>query len=751
MKLRGLPFAFIIAGAFVLLTITLIAIHLTRANAVPAEPAALSIVRMSPSPQEVGVATHAAVAVFFTEHLQAHSVTAGDLMLQTGQGEPVAARVVYEVGDFKASLCPRSPLHPGTTYRVIVRGGAGGIRGRLGQSIGATRSWSFTTGVAPGAFPTNGPGGPILVVTSVQNGFSQYYPEILRAEGLNEFSVLDVAQLDGACLERYGIVLVGDLSLSRQEKSRLEKYVRRGGTLISMHPDRSLARSLGLAASNEELKEAYLRIDPLSQYGAGLVHEPIQFHGPANIYKIRSGLTVATLYTRATEPSPYPAVTVVKVGRGSAVVFAYDLARSVVYTRQGNPAWSGQERDGLPPVRPDDLFYGNKVGDPQPDWVDPQKIAIPQADEQQRLLANLILLLQANNMPLPRFWYLPRGAKAAIVMTGDDHGGGGTFGRLQSYLARDPPHCSADDWQCISATAYIFDGSIPVQRATTLVDEGFEIGLHLSTDCRNWTASGGGDPARGELDAIYQQQLAAFAATYPRLPPPATVRTHCITWSDYDTQPQVELRHGIRLDTNYYFWPPKWVHNHPGLFTGSGMPMRFANVRGVPIDVYQAATQLTDESQQTYPYTINTLLSNALGPSEYFGVFTANLHNDRRYSAAADSVVSAALANHVPVVSAAEMLHWLDGRNNSSFQNLQWTGGTLSFDIAVATGGSGALALLPATVAAGSLSSLTLNGMEVRHEERRFAGLTYAAFSAGAGRYVATYRETGEVRQSPSH
>jgi len=69
---------------------------------------------------------------------------------------------------------------------------------------------------------------------------------------------------------------------------------------------------------------------------------------------------------------------------------------------------------------------------------------------------------------------------------------------------------------------------------------------------------------------------------------------------------------------------------------------------------------------------------------------------------------------------------------------------TLGFDLAVATGGSGAVALLPAAVPAGSLSSLTLNGTEVPHEERRFAGLTYAAFSAGPGRYVATYRKTAE-------
>ena len=89
MKLHRLPFAFIIAGAFVLLTITLIAIHLTRANAAPTERAtALSIVRMSPTPQEMGVATHAPVDVFFTEHLKAHSVTAGNLMLQTAWESP---------------------------------------------------------------------------------------------------------------------------------------------------------------------------------------------------------------------------------------------------------------------------------------------------------------------------------------------------------------------------------------------------------------------------------------------------------------------------------------------------------------------------------------------------------------------------------------------------------------------------------------------------------------------------------------
>ena len=66
------------------------------------------------------------------------------------------------------------------------------------------------------------------------------------------------------------------------------------------------------------------------------------------------------------------------------------------------------------------------------------------------------------------------------------------------------------------------------------------------------------------------------------------------------------------------------------MFTGSGMPMRFADVDGTMIDVYQATTQMTDESEQSYPSTIDTLLDNALGPEGYYGAFTANMHTRPR-------------------------------------------------------------------------------------------------------------------------
>ena len=132
----------------------------------------------------------------------------------------------------------------------------------------------------------------------------------------------------------------------------------------------------------------YLKVDTTTPPGAGIVGQTIQFHGTADRYTTNGAQAIATLYESAGTATTNPAVTLRSVGQngGQAAAFTYDLARSIVYTRQGNPAWSGDERDGTSPIRSDDLFFGAKQGDVQPDWVDLNKVAIPQADEQQRLL-----------------------------------------------------------------------------------------------------------------------------------------------------------------------------------------------------------------------------------------------------------------------------------------------------------------------------------------------------------------------------
>src|SRR5207244_9598379 len=113
---------------------------------------------------------------------------------------------------------------------------------------------------------------------------------------------------------------------------------------------------------------------------------------------------------------------------------------------------------------------------------------------------------------------------------------------------------------------------------------------------------------------------------------------HDVSWGTWSNHPEVQLNNGIRLDTTYYYWPGTWINNRPGLFTGSGIPMRFADVNGTTIDVYQAVTQLTDESGQAYPFNINTLLDNATGPNGYYGAFAVNAHMDAAASSVSDAV-----------------------------------------------------------------------------------------------------------------
>jgi hypothetical protein len=203
------------------------------------------------------------------------------------------------------------------------------------------------------------------------------------------------------------------------------------------------------------------------------------------------------------------------------------------------------------------------------------------------------------------------------------------------------------------------------------------------------------------------------------------------------------LANGIRLDTNYYYWPGSWVQNRPGMFTGSGIPMRFADLDGSLIDVYQATTQLTDESEIDIPMHIAALLDRALGSQGYFGAFTANMHTDQPNHPGANAIVAAAKARGVPVVSARQMLDWLEGRNNSSFAGLSFDGSRLSFTLNQDSRARGLEAMVPATAPGGRLSGLTRNGVPVPTASRVVKGIEYLAFGAAPGAYVATYGPGG--------
>ena len=263
---------------------------------------------------------------------------------------------------------------------------------------------------------------------------------------------------------------------------------------------------------------------------------------------------------------------------------------------------------------------------------------------------------------------------------------------------------------------------------------GFEVALHLTTGCVDYDA--------GSLADAWATQLDTFRSTWPSAASPRTNRTHCIAWSDWAGEPKAERVHGVRLDTNYYYWPAAWVQDRPGMFTGSGFPMRFADTDGSLIDVYQAPTQITDELSTNWSYVgrhIAALLDGALGPEGYYGVFTTNMHTDTPNHEGANAIVSEALRRGVPVVSAAQMLDWLDGRNGSSFQGVTFDGSQLRFTVATGAGARGLEAMVPAASAGGALLGLSRDGAPVATAPRTVKGVDYVVFAATSGTYSATY------------
>jgi hypothetical protein len=662
------------------------------------------------------------IVIAFSGTVAPTSLNESTVALLDARGTRVPARISYDAARQAAVVEPTARLRPSTRYEVRVNGVAGHARvtGRLGLPLTDSFTASFRT-AGRLAGPRTG-SAPILVVTSHDNPFGSYYAEILRAEGLNLFAVVDASEINKEALENTRIVVLTCFPASAPLISVLEKWVEAGGNLIAMRPPPAMASFLGLKPAGASLADGYLLVDTDAPPGKGIVGETIQFHGVADRYRATDTMVLARLFSDPKTPTSAPAVTLRKVGKGWAAAFAYDLARSVVYTRQGNPEWAGQERDGYPPVRPDDMFY--------PDYANLDKVAIPQADEQQRLLANLIELMSRRGGPLPRFWYLPDGRKAVIIMAGDDHrSNDGTYSVFDLLADESAPGCRLKHWECLRATSYLVNGT-PVDPAAALAYSlmGFELGVHVTSDCRDV------DPLT--LSALFTDNIRRFRATYPDLPAQHTNRTHCILWPDWDTEAKIERDHGIRLDLNYYYWPASWVKNRPGFFTGSGFPMRYADEDGRPIDVYQVPSLLVNEDGVSHPAGINAVLDRALGPQGFYGAFGTHYDYTDGF---ANELLRAAKAHGVALISVEQMLTWLDGRNGSAFENLAWDGRKMKFVISVASGADGLTAMVPAKAEVGGLTEIACNQRAVSYRLEKVKGLVYAFFPAQPGACEATY------------
>ena len=142
---------------------------------------------LTPVNGAININGYANISATFNESLDPASVSASSFVLRNPSNALVPANVTYSALENKAILNPTAKLADFTIYTAEIISGTNGIKDLAGNPLAANVAWSFTTSPAAPPAPTDGPGGPILVISASANPFSRYYTEILRAEGLNAF------------------------------------------------------------------------------------------------------------------------------------------------------------------------------------------------------------------------------------------------------------------------------------------------------------------------------------------------------------------------------------------------------------------------------------------------------------------------------------------------------------------------------------------------------------------------------------
>jgi len=567
---------------------------------------------------------------------------------------------------------------------------------------------------------------PILLVvnSTAPNPFGRYLGEILRTEGINAFSTVELSSLSGTTLNAARLVVLAETPLTASQATLLSSYVAGGGRLVAMRPDAQLGPALGVTDLGSSSSERYLSISAGTSVGSGFPATTLPMVGPSRHYGLASGaIAQATLYTDRTTSTPYPAV----VQYGRTATWAFDLGRSIVYTRQGNPANAGTVRDGIPPVRTTSLFYGA---------IDLDRVGVPYADLHMRLFARLVTDLLADALPLPRLWYFPASTRSMLIPTADTHVDDDLStrqqfasveahgGRLSQYISRWVEYPNASEASAWRANGHEFGLHPYGSMDGVSLDTGFQTGL-------DWfTTHGLGAPSR-------------------------TIRFHQIEWPSWVGPAQLEATNGIGLDTTFYTWGPAVTypdgHQAHGFINGSGLPMRFVDQAGIVIPVYQQVTSIIDEQLIVSGYSEQLSSSAALDVSRQliddsqaggYSALVTQFHTDYytwgQVQPWAEGTMDYARSLGIPIWTAERWLKYVESRAATQVSNVVWSAPSVNFSVTVPAGAEPQTVLLPALYAGLGLTSMTVDGASVTPTTQTITGRNTLFFSVGPGTHAVT-------------
>ena len=574
-----------------------------------------------------------------------------------------------------------------------------------------------------------GAAAPVLVLSENggANPFGNYLSEVLRGEGLLAFDQRDRAAWSSdpnpaALLANYSAVVMPEMNLAPAEQQLLRDYVHAGGILIGARPDNSLSDVYGIefAGNRPERLHQYFGVDAELAPGRGITHGALQYHGVAANYNLQGATGLAYLYANPTTSSSYPAVTTHAYGQGKAIAFAFDPANSVVLTRQGNPEWQNTEGDGISQYRPHDMFTRTDGRT----WYDVDRMGIPHADELQRFMANV--LIDANEAPLPRMWYLPGTHKSIMINTGD---GEDNYDAQFDAVLNDA--ASYGGKFSVYLRDYGVANTTPAKEAQWRA-AGHEVGVHAYAD----GLEGGG--AESYMDFAYGRVVDALQSKFGHVS--RTARNHTIDWTGWVDMARIEQDHGTLLDTNYYHYlngnvVDKFAAN--GYFTGGGLAQRFIDEDGEMLDAYQVVTPWTDEWFADWGFSSQQAVDIMVGMFEaaethgYYSAFVNNIHPVRYYGGDITNAWSHAIWQYcrdegIPMWSAEMLLDFNLARNESQFESIEHSPGLVEFDYVAGAAGFDLTLMLPLHWSAERLQEILVDGVAAEFVIEEIKGIEYA-------------------------
>jgi hypothetical protein len=553
---------------------------------------------------------------------------------------------------------------------------------------------------------------PILIIAT-NAGFGTYTGELLKAEGLNEFILdsLDSKAISKNYLKQFDVVILAECEIDKDKKELFEEYVKTGGKLIAFRPDKNISGIFGIEFLGETIDEGYIKMDENSEQGRGLIKESMQFHGIADKYSVQSAKIIASILFNKDVNETFPGIVANNYGEGQAIAFLYNLPKSIVYTRQGNPLFAGIEKDGIPGLRGIDLFTDG--------WVDTSKNTINQADQQMALLSTCIQTI--SNKPLPRFWYFPDTLRCLITLTND--------GEFRSENDFEPQLHDVDSAGAKMSLYLLQPEKVSKEWVAKWTARGHEISGHPD-DTKE-----AGHPKWENMDKALKTKTSEIATKFGL--PTLTVVNHWFVWcgadangkQDFGAQAKLEEKNGIELDVNYPHYDINsnqgdFYLGTPGInqgnFTGSGLTMKYVDVNGKTIDVYQHFNAVYDqqynESQDPAGFfnCFKGLVDRSIN-NDIFSFVSIKSHNDEYYFSKVPLMKMLDYANSkgIPVWTVAKLLDFLKMKDEAFFSNVKWENNQLSFNLnSSLTHSNGLTFMVPSVFGGLNVNTITIDGVQ---------------------------------------